>query len=362
MQLRGCFQILFLYDVAEAFDPERLKQLLGPSAGAVNPSFARRTPEYVRFSEPPILEPVEAVVLETGEQFACSVKYYAFGVAVVRLDTPFDCDWDVLLAQTSRWMGAPDVEQQARAVVQHHMERITPAVIRPNNDWLHESYLVVRVHEVCQSGSERPSAAQLVSTSGDKIAQLLRGETVPLAREETEELLKSRLSYFPQDLIVVASAAALIYDRPEDAAAVAQILEYARLQLLEFRYYDGLMSQFLSDVYSMLERKRNLVFSRWTLSREADRVNRLLLDVMDLTERMDNALKFVSDAYYARVHRMAAKRMGVEEYRDLVEEKLHTVGELYDFMVTQFNEARSFIIEVIVGILVLIDVIFLFHK
>lgn len=80
VQLRGCFRILFLYDVAEAFDGDKLQALLGPSAGAVRPGFTRRTPDYVRFSHPPILDRAEPVTLETGERLECSIKYYTFAV------------------------------------------------------------------------------------------------------------------------------------------------------------------------------------------------------------------------------------------------------------------------------------------
>jgi hypothetical protein len=45
-----------------------------------------------------------------------------------------------------------------------------------------------------------------------------------------------------------------------------------------------------------------------------------------------------------------------------VDEKLRTAGELYEFMVDQFDETRSFVLEVAVGILALIDVIFLFRR
>jgi hypothetical protein len=41
-----------------------------------------------------------------------------------------------------------------------------------------------------------------------------------------------------------------------------------------------------------------------------------------------------------------------------VDEKLRNVGELYDVMVDQFNEARSFLLEVAIAILALLDVIF----
>jgi uncharacterized Rmd1/YagE family protein len=160
--------------------------------------------------------------------------------------------------------------------------------------------------------------------------------------------------------VVIGSAAAMVYDRSDDAEATMLVLEYARMQLLEFRYYDDWMSALLSGIYTMLDRKRNFLLSRWTLPRDAQRINAIRLDVMDLTERIDNAIKFFSDVYYARVYRLAAQRMGVDEYRDLVDEKLKTAGELYEFMVDQFNETRSFVIELIVGILVLVDVLLLF--
>ena len=115
----------------------------------------------------------------------------------------------------------------------------------------------------------------------------------------------------------------------------------------------------LSDVYTALEQRRNVLLSRWSVPRDAKRFNTIRLDVMDLTERIDNAIKFVSDIYYARLYRLAATRMGVPDYRSLVDEKLRTVGELYDVMVDQFNEARSFIVEFAIAILALLDVILL---
>jgi uncharacterized Rmd1/YagE family protein len=161
-------------------------------------------------------------------------------------------------------------------------------------------------------------------------------------------------------LAIVGSHGAVAYDRPEDAAAVTQILEYTRMQLLEFRYYDQLMTRVLGEFYTTLERKRNALTSRWSLPREAQRFNTIRLDVMDLTERIDNAIKFFSDTYYARIYRLAATRMGVPDYRTLVDQKLRTFGELYDFTVDQYNESRSFVLEVLVAILAVLDVILLF--
>jgi len=75
---------------------------------------------------------------------------------------------------------------------------------------------------------------------------------------------------------------------------------------------------------------------------------------MELTERTDNAIKFLSDMFYARAYRVAAQRVGVTDYRNLVEQKLRTAGDLYQFMMGEFHQARSFALELtVVAILVI---------
>src|SRR5215472_15164326 len=351
MQLRGRFRILFLYDVAESIDLERLRYLLGSRGGSAEHAFPRRTPEYVRFEQAPVVEPGEVVNVRGGVKAACPVKYYAFGVIVIQVEVPFDSDWKSLVEQSARWMDAPDVEPLMREMVRQRLDGIRPAVIRPTEVSLHESYLITEIHKIRDEEGKQPPAADLLSSRGEELVQLIRGETALLSPKSREETLNNSLSYYPSDLIVIGSHGAVVYDRPEEAAASAQVLEYAKMQLLEFRYYDRFMSRVLAAVYSALERKRNVLLSRWSLPREAQRFNTIRLDVMDLTERIDNAIKFVSDIYYARVYRLAASRMGVEDYRKLVDEKLHTVGQLYESAVDQFNETRSFVLEVAIVIL-----------
>jgi hypothetical protein len=360
VRLSGCFRILYLYDVAEAINLEMLRSLLGTRAGPAERPFPRRTPQYVRFEHTPIAEPSEPLPISGGVAAACSVKYYAFGVVAVQVEVPFDCDWQFLLSQNSRWIDAADVGKHVRETALRHLERVERAVVRPTEDWLQETYLITEIHQIQNHLGEQPTSAELLLTSrGGEIAQLVRGETTPLALTACEEALKDSLVYCPWDLVVVGSYAAVVRDRPEDAAAAAQVLEYAKMQLLEFRYYDRLMTRVLADFYDTLEQKRNIVLSRWSLPRDAQRFNTVRLDVMELTERIDNAINFVSDIYYARVYRLAARRVGVPDYRTLVEQKLRTAGDLYDFMVDQFNETRSFFLEVVVAILAVLDVVFL---
>jgi hypothetical protein len=188
----------------------------------------------------------------------------------------------------------------------------------------------------------------------------VRAEAVELSNSERQEVLQQWLSYYPTDLLVVGWMAALIYDTPEGAAPVLQLLEYANTQLLEFRYYDNWLTGVLDGVHRALERRRG-IWGRWRIAAEAERLNRVRLDVIELTERIDNSIKFLSDMFYARAYRLAARKIGVNDYRDLVDEKLKTAGDLYEAMVGEFHQARAFLLEVMVVAILIIDLVFLFR-
>jgi hypothetical protein len=203
------------------------------------------------------------------------------------------------------------------------------------------------------------SAAELLGQCGDWIAQIVRGESANFSPSELAEILESRMSYYDSDLLVVGWSAAFIRDTPEGAAPTMRLLEYANSQLLEFRYYDAVLTRLLQGVYRSLDKGTGLL-ARWRLAREAARLNTIRLDIRELTERVDNSLKFLSDMFAARLYRMAATRIGVPDYRSLVEQKLESCGELYGFMMDQFHQSRAFILELMVVIILIIELMFLF--
>jgi len=118
-----------------------------------------------------------------------------------------------------------------------------------------------------------------------------------------------------------------------------QLLEYANTQLLEFRHYDELLTGVLREVYRSID-KGTGVWRRWGLAGEAERLNTIRLDVIEIAERTETSIKFLSDMFYARMYRLAAARVGVPDYRRLVDQKLQTAGELYQFMVDRFDSGR----------------------
>ena len=138
-------------------------------------------------------------------------------------------------------------------------------------------------------------------------------------------------------------------------------MEYANTQLLEFRHYDNVLTHVLEDVYKILEHKGGGFLRHWKLARQAERLNAMRLEITELTERMDNSIKFLSDMFYARAYRVAAAKVGVTDYRTLVERKLRIAGELYESMVNGFHQARSFLLEAMVVAILVIELIHLFR-
>src|SRR5580658_291954 len=358
MLLQGYFRILNFFDIAEAIELDKLRALLGPEAAPRPAAFRHRTPEYSQVQQAPIVESLGSITLLTNEKLDARIKYYWFGVAAVELTAVFECDFDSLCARSFRWMNAPEVEEAAEKLLREQLDRFGPALLRPSPKWLDEDYLIVDVESAKHRDGHSATAAELLDSCSDQIAKLVRGEVVSLSTAERDEIVRSALSYYPDDLVVVGWAAALVYDKPEATPAVIEILEYANTQLLEFRYYDDLLTSLLSRVYSSLEGHESF-WSRWRLSRRAGRLNRIRLDIMDLVERTEYAVKFISDTYYARVYNVCSARIGVNDYEALVEDKLGTAGELYEFMVAEFNERRMFAVEVVVTVLVFLDLLFL---
>ena len=351
--LRGSVLVLIQFDVCEEIRLDVLRQIFG--ARPAEASF-KKAPAYVRYQRTPVEETIEPLTLDSGERLAGEIKYYDYGVVSLVFELPFSGDWDTLVRLAGRWVWDTDFTSFAQKIVKQKLERARPALVKPYDEWLHEDYFVFHVRDIAGN----PSAEQLLAAERGRIAQIVRGETVPLSDGECQEILQSRISYYPNDLTVIGWNAAFLYDNQAGAETAIQLLEYANSQLLEFRHYDELLTRELQSVYEFMDNGGTSILTRWRTAKRASRLHTVLLDVNELTERADNAIKFLSDMFSARLYKVAASKIGVTDYKDLVNQKVHTAEELYRFMVDQFHQSRAFVLELMVVIILIIDLIWLF--
>lgn len=353
--LKGSILVLMLYDVSEEIRLEDLRQIL--SARTITaPGTKTATPEHIRFARPPVLEPVEASALEGGKWVSGQIKYYDYGVVSIVFESPFAGEWRDLVELASHLASDTDFERHAQAIVRQRVERVQRALVNPYQDWLTEDYIILQMHEVAGT----PTSSEMLSQFGQEIAQVVRGETAALSEEERNELLQSHISYYVNDLVVIGWSCAFVYDTAADSTAATELLEYANSQLLEFRHYDEFLSRELDGVYRSLE-KGTGTLARWRMAREATRLHSVVLEVTELAERTDNAIKFLRDMFSARLYRLAERKVGVLDYKDLVNQKLRTAEELYHFLVDQFYQGRAFVLELIVVIILIVELVYLFY-
>jgi|SRR5437667_9195543 len=353
--LQGKVLVLYLFDVCEEINLDRLRDILGPKC--VGEGLKKHAAyENVQFAHPPVVEAVEPFAIRESEAIQGTIKYYDYGVVSLIFELPFQGDWGALVNVSSHWMSESRLERAAMAVAREKLKTAAAALIKPYKDWLSEDYFIFAIKDAPGSAS----ATELLRTHGAEIAQIVRGETATLSEGEQSEVIQSSLSYYPRDLAVIGWNATFIYDTEPGAQTAIQLLEYANSQLLEFRHYDELLTRELAGVYKSLDRTGS-IFDRWRMARSASRLLTLLLDVIELTERVDNAIKFLSDMFSARLYRLAAAKVGVPDYKNLVKEKLSTAEELYRFMVDQFHQSRAFVLELLVVVILIIELAFVFY-
>jgi hypothetical protein len=351
--LQGSIVVLNLYDIAEEIRLADLPPLTGGTP--LSTTFKSSTPA-VRFERPPVIEPLPPLALSTGERFEVTLQYYDYGVVSVLLRFAFSGSWNELQQLAGIWFSGAVFDELCRNTIRERLKTIHVALVKPYANWLSEDYAVIHLHSVTGT----TNGTSLLQERGKEISQIVRGEQSPLADQERTEVLQGYMSYYPNDLIVAGWNAAFVFDTPAGGEPTIRLLEYANSQLLQFRHYDEILTRELERVYDLAENRKGLLF-RWRMGSAAARLRTMLLDVTELTERTNNALKFVGDMFFARVYKLCAVKIGVTDYQALVQEKLRTADELYDFMIEEFHQARAFLLEFTVVLILMIELFFLFH-
>jgi hypothetical protein len=345
----------FLFEVADGIDLAAVGAQLGTSAARASSRPA--TPTEVQYQQPPLTIEPSAIGLSSGSGFQVRFKAFDYGVISVGLTQPLPESWDAILDAGLRWQDDPTLEPEAARVCQALLSRIGDTLTRRRPQFLTEDYFVFTVFS--DAGE---TAESLLSTRGDLIAQLLRNERQRLSVQERDEVLRHRLSYYTTDVLVATWNSALVYDTPAGAPGVLDILEFANSQLLEFRYYDQLLDLELTRTYARLQsRKWRPPWIGGRYARTARQIHSLFIDVNELTDKAENALKIAGDVYAARVFAMTAARLGLDQWKANVREKLKTVDDIYRFTVEQTSMARGEFLELIVVILILLELVFLAH-
>ena len=355
-ELTGHVTAFFLYDVADAIDLQSVPHLIAPTARQRLTQKTAR-PSYVQYQHAPLTIEGQALGLADALGFTLRFKLFDYGVVSVALTRPLPGTWAELLDAGLAWQDDPRLGATGESLCRDLTARLQSAMTSPRTEFVIEDYFLFSVTDL----GERMSADALIERRGTDIARLLRGEREALSRQEREEVLRHHISYFEGDLLVPSWNAAFAYDTPSGVQAVSEIVEFVNSQLLEFRYYDDLLARQLSRIYAELQKPS--WFRGWggrRYTRAAQQVHALFIDVNELTDRAENALRVAGDIYTARVLTLTGARLGLDQWKANVRDKLNTLDDIYRFAVEQTGMARGEALELLVVLILVLELVLFF--
>ena len=290
----------------------------------------------------------------------CTARIFEFGAISFLYDIAIEpgTTLEELTPLCDALYDAPELDARGQEHRQALMDRLGESIEKPH-DWSEgETYTITFIEKLSGGGSadeHRTTIAELGRS--ERVAKLLLGETsdTPLSAATRDDVLKNAYSYLVDDLVIVDWNSAFVVE-PSGSRIVPFVLELATSQLLEFRYYDGILEGELARVYDHVEKARpRLIRSPYTaLTRQ---VVRRFMELTEFTERVDNAIKSVGDFYLARVYLSAINRFRVPQWRESVESKLGLISRAYSLLKGEVEVSRAQVLEIIVVILILIELV-----
>jgi len=352
--LTGVLHIHVAFDVAGEIRLEQARRL----APAESQSLPRRprTPSSITYRPAPLAIQLPAALLklaEVGEvSAACEATVFDFGAVSVAMRVPFSLA-PVAITRLARGLAEPAaLVDAARLAFAATFAKLLPAMRQANWSELTEEYFVFEL----PPGQPLPAPPELIAEHGAWLAGVVRLEDGPLSQQEIDEALRQRISYSPTDLFVPEWSAAVLIDH--DCGETLQTIEFANLQLLEFRFLDERLDRRLSDAYRLIQPLTRSMLPFWRMhGRSLRALGELRMEANDVFERTGNVLKLVGDQYLARVYRMLAARFHLESWEQSIERSLRTVEGVYGVVSDQATVFRAEFMEAVVIVLIGMEIV-----
>lgn len=238
-KVAGVLHVYVAFDWGDSLDLPRARDLVA-SGSYQELTRRRRTPSSFAYRPAPLHIELPAESLELAEigRVEAAVGLTLFDIAAVSLSfrIPFSLDSQALLRLASSLAETQWLVEKARTLAQPVFESLKPAledpVFVPD---LTEDYFVFQL----------PPDALPLANEANWMAGLVHLDASPLSMEERDEALRLKITYSPEDLCIADWTACALFDR--DCEETLQAIEFANLQLLEFRHIDRRLDTSLAD-------------------------------------------------------------------------------------------------------------------
>ncbi len=344
-----------LYDLGDSIDLDRARATLDAPSARMRPVATRGG--SIDMPQPPLVVPLDAVTVLIGgmsRPARLEARIYDLGIVAFRLivDLPMPLSWDRAAELLAAVLGAPRyVVDLLEPRLDTLRRTIRPAIERPDDTIRTEEYAALVIGRL---GAGVPAA---LLRAHPALLRAALGERRPLS--DAAAALATTLSYYEDDLILLTWSGAIVIDAdPEARADATFLLEVANAQLLAFRAYDAQVDQGLARMAPRLRRVSRLHW--WELGsarRYQHDIHSLIIDSVETSARVENALKVTEDVYWNRVYAAALAVLRVEVWRQGTAQTLDALQQSAALFADEAAAARTLLLEWLVILLIAVELL-----
>jgi len=362
MPLAGEAVFLRVFDLGGTLNVPKARQILGDMAAVERVQSSRAAPEYVSFAAPIPLN-LSSLNLdvkdEEGNPIIVSARLYEVGALAVSLRIPVRGEKIMDLARYSNMQIFLKGQLVRRPRVSMSiLEEIRPRLIAAFDEVFDVPIEAEPYTAFCLT--EVPGGAELVlREQRGQIAALLVNDPHPekLSASEIDDTLRNWTSYYRDDLVVADWDAGFVVEPGGQYEDVLYVFEVANLQLLALRKYDMYLDNTLERGYEEYERLSKGPPVSTGRAREMVReLSEVRMDLAKVTDEVANTAKFFGDWYIARVYLGLAAKLHIGDYHKVVEEKLATLNDLYQSVLSEIDRRQGLLLEITVIVLIAVEI------
>lgn len=355
---KGTILVHRVFDIAGEISLPRAEQLLSDEAKGPRLKFPTDTRKAIIIKEAPLKADLGEEVLDMPSgKFPVRIfaRVWNYGVLSVTIEIPIPpgTEWGRLVTLASELEASDEVELLAVSRKDALKKRILPALTGPAEWEIYEDYITYIIEKADGSANPREFIKKV------DVAELILAEDKERLGEESRAfIMDSAIQYSSSDLAIIDWNSALLIE-PDGERDVADVIEFSLTHLLEFRYYDEMLSRKLDELYDTMEQKRESVGNifRNLYDAAAEDSSRKYMEFSEFLGRVENSLKTVGDPYLAVVFRASALEFHFDDWKKSISRKMETLAQISQILHGEVNTRRSHWLEIIIIILIAIEVI-----
>lgn len=358
--MNGRILIYRVFDIGKDVDLEKAQRIFEAST-SVHRFRLNRSSKAMIINNAPLSLNVESSkyeVLGHPMDLEISAKIWHFGAISVTLSfgIPENLSWDRLIELGNFLENDNQLHQLATQKVEQIIQSMNPERLRFVSWETYEDYICYFFKQLDNCEKD----AMDIFNRYDVFRLILSENNETLSDQVKKTILDSTFQYSRTDLAVIDWNSALIIE-PSGSLDIVDVIEFSLCQLLEMRHYDDLLDEKLTYLYSALEKKKYSIFQDYyaRLSKEAAQI---YLDISDTVESVENSMKVVGDFYLAKIFRAASQRLRFKDWQDSVNQKLENLAQVSRLFVSEANEKKNQLLEIIIIVLIAIEVVPLFFR